>query len=344
MADFDAPFDPALALLPPDTGDEGEVCDGYRLGDEGRPPDWVIPGLIVAGGQIIVAGEPKKARKSIAMLSLGIAVSRGEPWLGRPTVRRQVFWVVGEDGKERAAWRLRLLGLTSALNPNDLDRSAFQVRFGVEGYAQAMVAARHRPVLVIVDPMVEITSARGLDENDNAQMASFLRAHRLATQVSRATIIWIHHFRKAGDMMRGASSMQGAVDGWFDSTPAKERNVVKMAYTLRDAESGSFAVKIEGTTVNGATRLTVEPVATNDTDTATQLATIEQLRHLFAQHTGAGFSMNTAAESLGTQARRDTFREAWETLIECQEINKVARLYVATEKLKAHVAKQRGLF
>jgi hypothetical protein len=73
-------------------------------------PDWVVGGLIPAGGVALLAGRPKSGKSTMAR-ALAVAVVQGRPFLGRETRRGRVLLLSLEDRQRDAARHLRALGL-----------------------------------------------------------------------------------------------------------------------------------------------------------------------------------------------------------------------------------------
>lgn len=225
-------------------GDATEVDDKFfyvdDLANQAKPIDWIVEGILPAGCQIIIAGSPKVAKKTLLMMHLADCVSRGQPFLGFKVHRRPVLYIACEDGEPRMARRWKALGRGGSIE--DLDRLALTIRFGLTGYERAKDVIRETQCLVICDPMVEVMSAKSVDENDSGDVATFMREHREIVQKSNGAWAWTHHYRKAGDVMRGSVAMQGSVDGWIDVSPRLE--ALRFAWTCRDGEGGAIGVRI----------------------------------------------------------------------------------------------------
>jgi RecA-family ATPase len=71
-----------------------------QLDDTDIPPlSWTVPGLLPEGFGILAAAP--KIGKSWLVLSLGLAVAMGTPFLGVPVEQRPVPYLALEDGKRR---------------------------------------------------------------------------------------------------------------------------------------------------------------------------------------------------------------------------------------------------
>ena len=234
--------------------------------------DWVVQDLLLAGGLYIMAGPPKVAQKTIKAMALGMSVSQGIPFLGKVTSRRPVVYTFLEDGEKRVARRLRALGAGEIKAAGmKLD---FWATFYADGYHKAFVEFQRiasavaggtyseTPALWIIDSFVRWETLVGVkDENNPLLIEPFLEQLRQLIASTGITIVLIHHFRKTGDRMRGSSALEGATDGWWDVTPVEgQRGVTKIAYTLRDGESGVVGAHLTVAGQASGQRFVLDPI------------------------------------------------------------------------------------
>lgn len=216
------------------------AIDVNRLLVEAVDVEWLVPGVLPASCVIIAAAAPKSGKSLLAM-SLGLEVARGEEFLGRQTTRRRVVYVFLEDGRGRAARRFRQLGLTEE---DDIEFFALFEPAQIQSLLDAVEEAPE-PLLVIIDPLIVMESQFGVkDENVALEIEKLFARLRSVVQKSRSTILLIHHFRKAGDVMRGSVALQGSSDGWWLLKREERSAVVKVSVTLRDAEDTEFAFEM----------------------------------------------------------------------------------------------------
>jgi len=178
-----------------------------------QPPiEWLVDNFISAGSVNIVAGMAK-AGKTLAVFDLAVAVSRGKPWLGLLTSKRNVLIVDEESGGQRM---FRRLGAT--LRGHDTEASGgiqFVTLAGIDLTAAADVAAIESLIeetsagLVVLDALVDMLG--DADENSNSEVQKIFMALRGLSERTGAAFIVLHHHGKAGGY-RGASAMSGAVD------------------------------------------------------------------------------------------------------------------------------------
>lgn len=216
------------------------VDDFIRLA---RAPEWVIEGILPARSLIIFAGLPKEAKKSLTALHLTLQVAQGEPYLGRQTNMRPVMYSFLEDGFNRVGDRLRRFGMT---DEEAAKRLRWRGTTSEEGFWEACNRLRvcADPVLWVVDPLVELETLHNIeDENSAVAISRMLKQYRQLAQEKGHTIIFIHHKRKEGDLMRGSGALNGATDGWWDFTPGRG-GTVTVKSKLRDAHEQRFGLEI----------------------------------------------------------------------------------------------------
>lgn len=267
------------------------AVDVRTLLAEARPIEWLVQGLMAIGTVIIMAASPKTGKTYLAM-HLAVCVARGEPFLGRATRKQRVFYVFLEDGRRRVAWRLNQLGLVAE---EDIiffavfdSRTVDELLVKVESSAQ--------PVLVIIDPLVVLEAQFGVkDENAALEVEKLFARLRSATRGSGSSFLIVHHFRKAGDTMRGSVALQGSSDGWWNLARDEDR-VSMLSAVLRDADETNiaFAMVNDGATMRFEIR---EPKARADSAAAGASLRVRILDLLRAKHP-APLSQQEVADSL----------------------------------------------
>lgn len=209
---------------------------------------WVVDGILPEGSLIMLAGSPKKSRKTLTAMHMGLCVAQGLPFLGKiATSCRRVVYTFLEDGPKRGARRFKQLGVDPVLHQN----VAMAATFGPGNYwtMHERISATKEPILWVIDPLAELmTHCKVTDENNATEVTNFLRPLRELCQEKGHTIVLIHHFRKAGDRARGSSSLEAAVDGWWEFKPGRatpgQHHPVIARVTLRDGDDGTFGVKL----------------------------------------------------------------------------------------------------
>jgi len=214
-----------------------------------KETEWVVDRMLPRGGLIVVAGLPKRSRKSLFVMALMLEViTKDGSFLGRKTEHGGVFLCNLEDGVRRIANRLFHYGVRQATLRQDF---AHEARVVVKPHAMVEVEdylrrcpPEKRPRLLIIDPLVELELEGGvINENDAGEIARLLRGWRTLAQDIDIAIAVIHHFRKAGDTMRGSSALEGACDGWWELRHQKNKPHL-LSWVVRDADPGYVPVDI----------------------------------------------------------------------------------------------------
>jgi hypothetical protein len=179
------------------------------------PPEWLIHGIMPAGGLIGLYGQPGIG-KSFLALDFGMSVASGEPWQERAVKKGPVLYIAAEGGtgmsKRANAW----------LIDHDVKNTAAQVMWLLESipiYGDSNEVDRVmekivdevqvHPRLVVID-----TLARCFDGNENEQedMGRFVAGADRFRQEFEAAVIVVHHTRLDGDRERGNTAFRGAAD------------------------------------------------------------------------------------------------------------------------------------
>lgn len=110
----------------------------------------------------------------------------------------------------------RLAALASA-HATTLDRLPLHVivepRVRLPGGLPRLVATveRHRPRLVVLDPLIRLHEA---DENSSQEMSAILDGLRSLARGSSTAVLLVHHVRKAAAGHAGGHSLRGSSDLW----------------------------------------------------------------------------------------------------------------------------------
>lgn len=216
-----------------------------------RPMEWLVEGMLPVGGLVLLGGKAKLGRKSLFVTALALAIaSDGVDFLDRPTRHGPVVFSNLEDGYLRCVRRMHNFGTrVGDFDPNGKSKRRNAIFFVTHHdqlkYVPSLLM-RYRVAAVVVDPFVELANYEGLDdENDAGQVAWFLRGWRDLGQASGALILMTHHFRKAGDQMRGSSALEGACDGWLELHHMGDGRPHVLQATPRDGEPFELEVEVK---------------------------------------------------------------------------------------------------
>lgn len=174
-------------------------------------PEWLIRGMLVEKVSSILSADSGSFKSFIA-LSMGLCIATGREFHGNEVKQGGVVYVAAEGFytmQDRAtAWSL----YHDCPLPDNFHIFRVPVNLAdpaiVEGFAAQIEALA--PVFVVLDTLSQ--NAIGLNENDNAHMANFVRGMmRLGYRIG-AHIQVLHHNAKASGAFRGASSIKANVD------------------------------------------------------------------------------------------------------------------------------------
>lgn len=169
---------------------------------------WVVDGVMPAGGFSIIVGKPKTGKSTLTR-TMGLAVARGEQFLGRETSKGPVVYFALEEKRAELRRAFRLLGaqdeeILMHIAPAPLDA----LRMARE------VVAREKPRLLIVDPLYRFV--RVGDVNDYAKVTAALEPLLALARGTETHVCAVHHSPKTAvggiDAALGSTALGGTVD------------------------------------------------------------------------------------------------------------------------------------
>jgi len=185
-----------------------------------HPPE-LVQGLLHQGSKLAVGGG-SKSFKTWNLLSLGIAVASGEPWLSLATVTGRVLFLNFEIQAPFLQERIRAIQEAAKISvprgQMDITNLRGQATSYTELIPRVIKQAKGREYsLIIVDPIYKLYGADAA-ENDAASMANVLNAlERLAFETG-AAVAFAAHFSK-GDQSRKESIDRISGSGVFARDP-----------------------------------------------------------------------------------------------------------------------------
>jgi hypothetical protein len=175
--------------------------------------EWIVEPLLPARRLVALFSAPKVG-KSLLMLELAVAVSRGLEVMGVPAMPHRVLYVDFEnDPRGDVRERLRDMGQT----PADLTNLCYlsyprlaKLDTTAGGLELMAVAAEYQCTVVVIDT---ISRAVAGEENDNDTWLSFYRNTGMLLKAAGITCIRLDHTGKDAEKgMRGGSAKYGDVD------------------------------------------------------------------------------------------------------------------------------------
>jgi hypothetical protein len=207
-------------------------------------PD-LVSGILPTRSLTIVYGPPG-SHKTNVLLDLSLAVATGQPWLpglpgegflaGYAVNQAPVLWVDVDSGqdvlKERVAAFARAYAARAETPFSWLSfpMPPIQAAKGLEDFT--VFAKAHAARLIVFDNLLRIAGVQ--DENSSA-MDGPMAALRQLAEATDAAVVVIHHRRKqvqadrAGDTMRGHSSIESAIDAGL--LVSREDDIVRVKCT-----------------------------------------------------------------------------------------------------------------
>lgn len=278
-ADLDA--DPAAAAVQLEaevdaapSSDDLQVLTGDRL-DTLPEPEWVADRLIQRG-LTVIWGHPS-AGKSFVAVDLAVAVATGRPWRGGAVRPGRTLHLAGE-GQAGLAHRY-----AAALDRVDATPAA-RAAVGVVGEPLDLTDSRdlarldravrqHATTLLIVDTWARY--ALVADENDNAAAGRVVAALDRLRNRHDCDVIVVHHARKDGDDLRGASALRGALDTAVKVSRNGTR-IKAVSSKVKDGPDWAHPLSWDLTTVGRTAVLTVPD--DDEQTAATVRAVLDDLR------------------------------------------------------------------
>jgi AAA domain len=177
-------------------------------------PDWLWPGYVAPGAITLIAGKPK-AGKSTFMFGLLAALTRGEPFLGRPTARSGAL-LISEERHDTLAEKQRRFGLDGGLV--DLIMRHEAVGHPWPGLVAAAVKHCHERNLrlLLIDTWDKFADLSGDAENSAGSTNAALSPLMVAAGGAGLAVVIFSHQRKSsgshGEAVRGSNALIGGVD------------------------------------------------------------------------------------------------------------------------------------
>jgi predicted ATP-dependent serine protease len=191
------------------------------LAEEAEAVDFVVEGLLPAGGLSLIGAKPKVGKSTLVRV-LAHAVASGTPFLGRQTTRGSVLYVSIEERRDDVRRHFAQLGNTGHPdllvhvgpvpgNPKGSGREA--LRRHRMAWLTAEIA-RFQPSFVGIDTWGRFVALR--DSNDYSEVTEASEALIDLAHQSGAHFAFTHHARKQDaeliDALVGSTGIVGAVD------------------------------------------------------------------------------------------------------------------------------------
>lgn len=197
----------------PETGGSrfNRIEDLPRVEDIGAAKiEWDVEGLVPRATVNLLTGEAGCGKSTLAS-AIGYAVSKGQPFLGRPTSQRPVLVLDAENPAMAVIDRFQRLGIVSDDNFRVWGQWTGEDPPSVGGAIVLEWVARVEPKpLIVVDSFIRFHPGV---ENSATETQQYMNMYRKLAAVG-ATVILLHHTGKAESAQdyRGSSDIKASVD------------------------------------------------------------------------------------------------------------------------------------
>jgi RecA-family ATPase len=173
------------------------------------PPEWLVSGLLPAGGLSVVYG-PSGVGKSFVALSIAACVARGRAWLDRHTCTGRVVYIAAEGAYGLPA---RLSALKEAYSLQTINRLIIvpdtvhlHNEHSLAAYLHALRHYEPKPIaLTVIDTLSRCSS--GSDESNNAHRELTVDGLNEIRRATKGGVLAVHHTGWKTDHMRGGSAL-----------------------------------------------------------------------------------------------------------------------------------------
>src|SRR5580704_14390196 len=200
-----------------------KVISGDEIWSTQPPLNWIVTDFLPQDGlgMISASGE---SRKSWLLVSLGIAVASGTPWLGVfSTVKKKVLYLDYENGEYET--RRRCQGLSQfPVSGFDLAPLPHNMMSDAKTFPKFAEAIAKNYGLILIDSLSAANA--GMSENDS-RFAEPLRRLKLEIATHHSSAVVIHHDQKDtvgkdGETIKGGYRGSTAIFNALDSQLACE--------------------------------------------------------------------------------------------------------------------------
>lgn len=232
-------------------------------------PEFIVEDMIPVGLSMLAA--PPKAGKSFFALQAGLAITSGEPFLGRSVTRGSVLYLALEDNEYRLQRRtaMSLRGkpvpprLAFALNP-----AVRGLGDGLEEQLQEWHTAAPNPQLIIIDTYGRVMPNMNSRSSEYQQQTRILGPLQSMALELGIGVLLIHHTNKGTDWtdpferINGSTAQLGALDAALILDRSRGLATTNLSVTGRDfPEVMEFALRFEDAIWTASSRDPLAPLA-----------------------------------------------------------------------------------
>jgi hypothetical protein len=209
---------------------------------------WIIKGVLPQAGLAVVYGASGSG-KSFAVLDMGFAIARGEPWRGKRVKQGRVAYIAAEGAegfrKRLAAYAIHHSVDLAAVPMSVLDGAPNLMELKDAKDLAAGVMASGGADVIIVDTFAQTTP--GANENAGEDVGKALGHCKRLHELTGALVVLIHHSGKdASKGARGWSGLRAAADAEIEVVREGNARALRLSKN-KDGEDGlqwGFALDI----------------------------------------------------------------------------------------------------
>jgi len=168
-----------------------QCSDNYRQEKEYIQEDWIVEGFLPETYLVILAGNSKSG-KSCLVTALGMAIARGEPFLGLKTKCGGVLWLAFEESPRERREALEAFPKPQPGFYITHEKLLIDTPEGLEAIRWWVRQTDAR--LIVVDPLYAATYAESLSDGRTAR--AVLQGLKEICRTERCAAIILHHFNK----------------------------------------------------------------------------------------------------------------------------------------------------
>lgn len=223
-----------------------EIVDGQTLLQTHYEEPRYLWDEILPDAGLAVCAASKAAGKTLLLLQLADAISKGLPFLSVDTVPSRVLFLELELSQRRTAQRLAKMGIT----PNNNLQFAFRWQQGAPGLQDlADYIEEHSVKLVVVDVM-QLLWPTDRDNNSYQDSYTFLAPLRQTANQLGCMILLVTHLRKQAstdyiDSVMGSTGIVANADVVFSLMRTRGESEAVLSIDGNDVESSKIALRFD---------------------------------------------------------------------------------------------------
>lgn len=232
--DFDVP--PEEEIHDPQGAPEVMTLgDHIRSGLFADPPRVVLPHIALEGRVTMLAAQEKLGKSTLVAEGVA-AISRGDPFLGKPTIPGKTLWLCLDEPIGDCVRRFE--GYKAAPEEIYIETE----RWGWNDFEA--VLDEKRPILTVVDTMTEHAIMEIDDFNSASQWMPYFKRLRMLGQKYGTAFILLHHVKKGSREYADSRAIGAGSDILLEMWGAGE-NVRKrfVKFRGRNVGHGMFAIE-----------------------------------------------------------------------------------------------------